>query len=125
MHYGRLSATLKSAPVGGAITAVILLADGGDEIDVELLGGEQKGRAHEPFTAICLFVCLFVDVRWLIGDPNHVQSNYFYGHNILYTVNGGYHEISGPAVFDDYHTYSIDWLGLCCNSRKYAHLCLI
>lgn len=58
MHYGRLSATLKSAPVGGAITAVILLADGGDEIDVELLGGEQKGRAHEPFTAICfLFVC--------------------------------------------------------------------
>lgn len=125
MHYGRLSATLKSAPVGGAITAVILLADGGDEIDVELLGGEQKGRAHEPLTAICLFVCLFVDVRWLIGDPNHVQSNYFYGHNILYTVNGGYHEISGPAVFDDYHTYSIDWLGLCCNSRKYAHLCLI
>lgn len=86
----------------------------------------EVSKKDERMNLLLLFVfCLFVDVRWLIGDPNHVQSNYFYGHNILYTVNGGYHEISGPAVFDDYHTYSIDWLGLCCNSRKYAHLCLI
>ena len=40
MHYGRVSATVKSANVGGAITAVILIADGGDEIDIELLGGK-------------------------------------------------------------------------------------
>lgn len=40
MRYGRVSATVKSASVGGAITAVILLADGGDEIDFELLGGK-------------------------------------------------------------------------------------
>lgn len=47
MHYGRLSATLKSAPVGGAITAVILLADGGDEIDIELLGGKEEFAQNE------------------------------------------------------------------------------
>ncbi|KAI8143068.1 concanavalin A-like lectin/glucanase domain-containing protein [Fennellomyces sp. T-0311] len=81
MHYGRLSATIKSANVGGAITAVILIADGGDEIDIELLG----------------------------GDPNHAQSNYFWGNHPLYTVNGGYHEVPGGSVFDEYHTYTIDW----------------
>ncbi|KAG2217032.1 hypothetical protein INT45_003988 [Circinella minor] len=81
MHYGRVSATIKSANVGGAITAIILIGDGGDEIDIELLG----------------------------GDPNHAQTNYFYGHEVLYTVNGGYHEVQGRPVFDDYHTYTIDW----------------
>lgn len=39
MHYGKFSAKVKSSPVGGAITAVILIADGGDEIDFELIGG--------------------------------------------------------------------------------------
>ncbi|KAI9488808.1 concanavalin A-like lectin/glucanase domain-containing protein [Zychaea mexicana] len=76
MHYGRVSATVKSANVGGAITAVILIGDGGDEIDFELLGG---------------------------------MSNYFWGHEVLYTVNGGYHEVAGGPVFDEYHTYTIDW----------------
>ncbi|KAI9272655.1 concanavalin A-like lectin/glucanase domain-containing protein [Phascolomyces articulosus] len=81
MHYGRVSATVKSAGVGGAITAVILIADGGDEIDFELLG----------------------------GDPNHAQSNYFWGHEVLYTVNGGYHEVYDKPVYEDYHTYTLDW----------------
>ena len=38
MLYGRFSATVKASKIGGAITAVILIADGGDEIDFELLG---------------------------------------------------------------------------------------
>ena len=42
MHYGRVSATIQSANVGGAIAAVILIADGGDEIDFELLGGDPN-----------------------------------------------------------------------------------
>jgi beta-glucanase (GH16 family) len=40
MQYGTFEATVKSAPVGGAVTAIILIADGGDEIDFELLGGK-------------------------------------------------------------------------------------
>ena len=42
MQYGNFSASIKSASVGGAVTAVILIADNGDEIDFELLGGKNK-----------------------------------------------------------------------------------
>jgi hypothetical protein len=38
--YGKISATIRSASVGGAITAFIMIADEGDEIDFELLGGD-------------------------------------------------------------------------------------
>ncbi|KAI9322526.1 concanavalin A-like lectin/glucanase domain-containing protein [Dichotomocladium elegans] len=81
MRFGRVSATIQSASVGGAITAVILIADNGDEIDFEFLG----------------------------GDPDHVQTNYFWGREVLYTVNGGYHDVPGGAVYDNLHTYTIDW----------------
>jgi hypothetical protein len=40
--YGKISATIRSAPVGGAITAFIMIADEGDEIDFELLGGDTN-----------------------------------------------------------------------------------
>lgn len=39
MKYGSFSASIKSANVPGAVTAVILIADNGDEIDFELLAG--------------------------------------------------------------------------------------
>ncbi|KAI9025203.1 concanavalin A-like lectin/glucanase domain-containing protein [Phycomyces nitens] len=81
MKYGRFSATVKSAPVGGAVTAMILMADGGDEIDYEILG----------------------------GDPHHIQTNYFYGGKLEYVVNGGLHEVPGEPIFDSFHTYTIDW----------------
>ncbi|KAI8394130.1 concanavalin A-like lectin/glucanase domain-containing protein [Radiomyces spectabilis] len=81
MRYGRFSATMRSAPVGGAITAFIVLADDGDEIDFEILG----------------------------GDPHHLQTNFFYGKRPLYTVNGGLHEVPGEAVYDAFHTYTVDW----------------
>lgn len=42
MQYGKFTATLKSANVPGAVTAVILMADNGDEIDYEILVGGEK-----------------------------------------------------------------------------------
>jgi beta-glucanase (GH16 family) len=39
MQYGKFTATVKSAKVPGAVTAVILIADNGDEIDYEILAG--------------------------------------------------------------------------------------
>lgn len=42
MKYGTVSATMRTAGVGGSVTAFILLADEGDEIDFEILGGEVK-----------------------------------------------------------------------------------
>lgn len=41
MQYGKFSATVKSAGEPGAVTAVILIADNGDEIDFELLAGPK------------------------------------------------------------------------------------
>jgi beta-glucanase (GH16 family) len=40
MRFGRVSADIRSASVGGAVTAFILIADGGDEIDFEILGAD-------------------------------------------------------------------------------------
>lgn len=42
MQYGKFSATVKSSSVPGAVTAVILIADNGDELDYELLAGPEK-----------------------------------------------------------------------------------
>ncbi|KAG2218254.1 hypothetical protein INT45_006255 [Circinella minor] len=81
MLYGRFSATVKASKVGGAITAVILIADGGDEIDFELLGSEK----------------------------HTAQTNYFWGIHPMYTVNGGFHNVSGENIYDEFHTYTVDW----------------
>ncbi|ORE01717.1 concanavalin A-like lectin/glucanase [Rhizopus microsporus var. microsporus] len=83
MLYGRFSVTLKSAKVGGAVTAMILIADDKDEIDYELLG---KGN----------------------GLNEQVQTNYFWGKNIVYGKNGGEHEVDG-SISSQFHTYEIDW----------------
>ncbi|KAG0174410.1 hypothetical protein DFQ28_007679 [Apophysomyces sp. BC1034] len=74
LQYGRVSATVKSARVGGAVTAIVLIGDGNDEIDIELLG----------------------------GDPNHI-------HKPLYTINGGYHNVTGKPIYEGFHTYTVDW----------------
>lgn len=39
MQYGKFSATVKSSSVPGSVTAIILIADNGDEIDFEFLAG--------------------------------------------------------------------------------------
>ncbi|KAI8882834.1 glycoside hydrolase family 16 protein [Backusella circina FSU 941] len=81
MRYGKVSADIRSASIGGAVTAFILIADGGDEIDFEILG----------------------------GDPHHAQTNYFYGPRAEYAVNGGVHNIPGSPLDSSFHKYTIDW----------------
>ncbi|KAL1918434.1 uncharacterized protein VTP21DRAFT_3094 [Calcarisporiella thermophila] len=63
-QYGSVEATIKPAQPGGAVTAFILMADNGDEVDYEWVGGAQQ-----------------------------VQSNYFYHDHIVYGVNGKTHNI--------------------------------
>ncbi|KAG0744759.1 hypothetical protein G6F16_000507 [Rhizopus arrhizus] len=84
MHYGRFSATLKSAKTGGAVTAIILIADDKDEIDFELLGEGNK-------------------------EAEDVQSNYFWGKRIVYGENGASHKVEGGLISEVFHTYTVDW----------------
>ncbi|PHZ13065.1 concanavalin A-like lectin/glucanase [Rhizopus microsporus ATCC 52813] len=79
VQYGRITFELKTAKAAGAITAAILMAPGKDEIDFEMLGGE----------------------------PDKVQTNYFYGKNIVYGVNGGNHDVEDTTT--GFHKYTIDW----------------
>ncbi|CEP17495.1 hypothetical protein [Parasitella parasitica] len=81
MHYGKFSATLKSAKVPGAVTAVILIADNGDEIDFEFLAGPKK----------------------------QITSNYFYGPRIVYGENGKVIDAPKGNAYDQFYTYSIEW----------------
>jgi beta-glucanase (GH16 family) len=37
------------------------------------------------------------------------RSNYFWGKTVEYTVNGGYHKVSGGTIDTSYHKYTIDW----------------
>lgn len=47
MHYGTITAEVQSASVGGAVTAFILMGDGGDEIDFEWVGGKYTMGKRE------------------------------------------------------------------------------
>ncbi|KAI9282709.1 glycosyl hydrolases family 16-domain-containing protein [Sporodiniella umbellata] len=79
LQYGRITFELKTANAPGAVTAAILMSPGGDEIDFEMLG----------------------------GDPKKVQTNYFYGKNIVYGVNGRNHNTEDTT--QNFQTYTIDW----------------
>lgn len=81
VKYGTVSARLKTSALGGSITAFVLIADNGDEIDFEFIG----------------------------GDPHTVYTNFFYNGERIYDVNGASHNVPGAAVSDDFHTYTIDW----------------
>ncbi|KAI9303695.1 concanavalin A-like lectin/glucanase domain-containing protein [Cunninghamella echinulata] len=82
LQYGTFAATMKTTNVGGAITAFIGIANGGDEIDYEILG----------------------------GNKDNIQSNYFYGKNIVYGANGAVNKIpSGAKPSTGYHNYKITW----------------
>ncbi|KAG0180154.1 hypothetical protein DFQ29_001168 [Apophysomyces sp. BC1021] len=53
LQYGRVSATVKSARVGGAVTAIVLIGDGNDEIDIELLGGNPNELLGQLMGRLC------------------------------------------------------------------------
>ncbi|KAI7872200.1 concanavalin A-like lectin/glucanase domain-containing protein, partial [Spinellus fusiger] len=65
MQYGSFSASIKAASVGGAVTAIILIADNGDEIDYEFLGSK------------------------------FISSNYFWDRELIMGVNGATHNVNG------------------------------
>jgi beta-glucanase (GH16 family) len=46
MQYGSIEAKVKSAPVGGIVTAFIWMAPGGDEIDYEWVGTEAQSAYY-------------------------------------------------------------------------------
>ncbi|KAI8094674.1 concanavalin A-like lectin/glucanase domain-containing protein [Thamnidium elegans] len=80
LQYGKVTYTLKTSGTPGAVTAAILIVPGGgDEIDFEMLGGDRK----------------------------KVQTNYFYGGEIVYGINGGNTDSVDTA--DGFHSYTIDW----------------
>ncbi|ORX59600.1 glycoside hydrolase [Hesseltinella vesiculosa] len=81
MRFGKVSITMRTSKIPGSITAFILISDTGDEIDFEMIG----------------------------GDSHQIQTNYFYSGEALYTVNGGFHTIKGNSLYDEMHTFTIDW----------------
>ncbi|CDS10243.1 hypothetical protein LRAMOSA02919 [Lichtheimia ramosa] len=81
MQYGNLTAQVQSAGVGGAVTAVILMGDGRDEIDFE----------------------------WVGEEGNNVQTNYFWGKKVVTGVNDETVPVHGEPTHQSIHTYKIEW----------------
>ncbi|KAI7880751.1 concanavalin A-like lectin/glucanase [Lichtheimia hyalospora FSU 10163] len=81
MHYGNLTAEVQSAAVGGAVTAVILMGDGRDEIDFE----------------------------WVGEQGNDVQTNYFWGKKVVTGKNDEAVPVHGAPTHQAIHTYKIEW----------------
>jgi len=81
VHYGTISATLKTGRWAGVVTAFITMSDVKDEIDWEFPGANTTAG----------------------------QSNYFWQGVIPTGPNNG--EIHGGLTdtYSDYHTYTIDW----------------
>ncbi|KAG2186042.1 hypothetical protein INT43_002480, partial [Umbelopsis isabellina] len=81
MQYGRVTARMRASTVKGIITNFVNMGDNGDEIDTEFVG----------------------------GHPERFESNYFWGQQLIYTVNGGKHAITSPNGIADMHEYTINW----------------
>ncbi|THG96618.1 hypothetical protein EW026_g5238 [Hermanssonia centrifuga] len=85
MLYGKMSFEVAAPSVPGVVTAVILIADEHDEIDVELLG----------------------------GDPSHWQTNIFAASpsdkEPLWGVFGMIQDYPRKSNIDAKHNYTIDW----------------
>ncbi|KAI0825608.1 glycoside hydrolase [Irpex lacteus] len=85
VQYGKISFEVAAPIVPGVVTAAIMLAEGHDEIDVELLG----------------------------GDPRHWQSNIFTtspkDQEPLWGVFGEIEDLPKKSDIDSTHTYTIDW----------------
>ena len=79
VHYGTITARMKTARSAGIVTAFITMSDVKDEIDWEFPG-----------------------VKTTEG-----QSNFFWQGNVPEKSNGGYHETTD--TFSNYHDFGIDW----------------
>jgi len=80
VHYGTITASLKTGRWGGVITAFITMSDVKDEIDWEFPG----------------------------ANTTTGQSNYFWQGVIPTTTNGGIHG-GLTDTYSNFHDYTIDW----------------
>ncbi|KAK4520686.1 uncharacterized protein ATC70_006564 [Mucor velutinosus] len=80
LHYGTVSFDIQAAGKAGAVTAAVVLAPGGDEIDFEMLG----------------------------ANHNKVQTNFFYGKRPVYGVNSASTEVAINTA-SGFHNYTFDW----------------
>jgi len=80
VHYGSITAKLKTGRWGGVVTAFILMSGDHDEIDVEMPGDQTL----------------------------EFQSNYFWEAVVPAQTNGETHNVSSDT-FANYHEYTIDW----------------
>lgn len=77
--FGRVEVICRSAPGRGVISSVFLQSDDLDEIDLE----------------------------WIGGSENEVQTNYFAKGDTSDYTRGGYHRV--PNVHKTFHNYTINW----------------
>ncbi|KAI9295465.1 hypothetical protein K502DRAFT_280493, partial [Neoconidiobolus thromboides FSU 785] len=78
-HYGRFTARIKSARVGGVVSAFNLISKDGDEVDFEWVGHKETS----------------------------VQTNYYYK-GILDYSKGQFYDCTSNTHYN-YHTYTINW----------------
>ena len=79
-HYGTVDATLEIAAGSNVITAFILMADNGDEIDFEFVG----------------------------KDTNVIQTNYFYKGKPIYDIRAVYYGVNRD-LSSTFNKYTINW----------------
>ncbi|THH09733.1 hypothetical protein EW145_g1812 [Phellinidium pouzarii] len=83
--YGKVTFEMKAPAVAGSVSAVILVSDQHDEIDVEVIG----------------------------GDPKHWQTNVYAPSpkdtQPLWGVFGEIEDVPSPSMITAYHNYTIDW----------------
>lgn len=114
--YGKFSFTLQAPRVPGVVVAAILIAPGGDEIDIELLGGDPH------HWQVSVDYSLRNRIMIIVKTPSNtcaasplLQTNIFAPQpsetQPLYDVFGGLESYgsSSKNSVNDMHTYSIDW----------------
>ncbi|KAK9371141.1 concanavalin A-like lectin/glucanase domain-containing protein [Lipomyces kononenkoae] len=79
IFFGKVEVVAQAAPGVGIVSAVVLMSDDNDEIDIE----------------------------WLGGDPYHVQSNFFSKGEVGNYDRGAMSNVANPQ--SSFHTYTIDW----------------
>lgn len=51
-----------------------------------------------------------IDWEWVGAEQHQVQSNYFFlGIADYVNTKGKTHDVSGSALSDEWHTYTLDW----------------
>jgi len=81
VHYGTITATLKTARTAGVVNAFITMSDVKDEIDWE----------------------------WPGANVTQAQSNFFWLGQVNYSATNGETHYGISDTYANYHAYSIDW----------------